>query len=117
MKRLLLIILSLAACGDNEQPYTWGDVAFEVSGAYCTKMQQCGVPGIREQYGSCYRHSVHHLCELNDTCDVELPSSAQELTRACVKSIPRQDCAWLVYFGLLPAECTPVFEYRPDAQQ
>ncbi len=141
MKHLVAILLPLFlfACGDKEEdPWTWGDSAQEISDGWCYAVQQCG-GGDAE---SCSKHQVYHFCELHGegVCDL-VP---QDSEGACLydTSNPNEVCSaeqsaidcreefakfvrhdeegglfqcFSLTFGNLPDSCWDALSFRPDA--
>lgn len=110
---VLLVSLLAAACGDDVRRYTWGDASDAVAASYCAKAEECGFGG----YSRCYKHSMHHLCELSGTCDNALENGAEKAANACTKAVDAMEvpdsCA-AVFWGILPLECQEVLEHDPS---
>ncbi len=103
MKRIVLALAVLvAACGDNEQPFTFGDSYYDVAGAYCFRANQCGY---NDDIPVCWEHAYFHGCRVAHDCDVVLPESARELTVACTEAVLAQECGPALYWASLPEAC------------
>lgn len=121
MKRIafaLLAVCLVAACGGDEEKYTWGDVSTELSVAYCDKFYACYAEqgGIASEavVDSCARHNTWHLCEEDNSCDRAVAEGAEALVEACVDAMPSTDCYFLTNWGVGPVECNPVFDLKPE---
>lgn len=118
MRYLILSLILLSACGDDVEPYTWGDAVEEVVVAFCEEVQACYPDTISEENKIyCIKHSIFHLCQAEETCNEELEEGAEDLVSTCVEAIPGFNCTSLSYFGALPEECTPVFELNPNKKE
>ena len=119
MKWLGFCVLFAACGGAPSNRLTWGEGAESISLAYCTAVAQgCGLGGGPTAVDRCTNHSVHHLCELDETCDVELSSEAEEAAYVCLDAIAELDTNdWRVCFdlelGYLPGECGEFFMANP----
>ncbi len=118
MKKTLLItaLLFTAACGDGRNKPTHGQLVEELSFHYCKELTECGFQG-EAQEGQCRRHNVHHLCELEDTCDQTVDPLFMDILAECGAAIDaisdNQSCGQL-FFGLVPEECGPLFDIPLD---
>lgn len=115
MRTIFLPLLFVtASCGGNDEaPLTWGSASLQVGGAYCATIGECGYP----LKNNCPDHIRWHLCEPNNSCDVELPGEAQVAVDECVDALGPSDenCALLVY-GWAPPKCDPFFALDPGPQ-
>lgn len=120
MKKFLLL-LTLAACGDNITPTTWGSVSEELAVEFCDGLGYCGWLADADR-DICIEHTAWHLCEPQHSCDIRLDSEAADTAldecRAALDAPeyfdPYSDaCFFLGYYGLVPAGCNAVFDLEP----
>lgn len=117
MKTILLsTLLVIAACGDGLNKPTHGDLVSELAFHYCTERVECGFSTYQER-DICIRHNVHHLCELEDTCDKEIDPELFDVLDECTAGIDaysEEGTCGLLFFGAVPEECSPLFEIDLD---
>ena len=119
MKKIVFICaIALAACGDQdtvdlspdaEVVPTRRDTLKVFAGTWCATRAVCG---ISEDLGQCYRHNIHHLCELNLSCDEPFESENLE---ACLDEMrdvdgPTHQSCTVIRFSSLPAGCEKFWE-------
>lgn len=108
MRKLLLLLL-MAGCSTQE--YTWGAAYYDISGAWCERMYQCGFLGDQE---SCWRHAYFHQCEVpGSACGVILPYGAEYEADVCVEATLVDDCDPALFWGELPVECSAIIGRKP----
>jgi hypothetical protein len=121
----LCLALGLAACGSDSK-FTWGDASFQLSTDFCEALATCGYFGDNEdspdKLAQCIGHTNYHLCELDGTCDEELPEGSQDLSDACTVAMEafvteeESACYYLGYWGFIPEECVAVLELDPSLE-
>lgn len=123
MKRILMVgLLALAACGSDSE-YTWGDAYKTILVEYCNFAAACSYTGetAEEQdnwLNDCIDHGMYHQCELSTgKCDVELADGAEDAVDVCVEAMHQPEYAENClnsWYGILPEECGPVWDYDPN---
>lgn len=115
MKKIAFVLLALVGCsGENDDggQQTWGDVALAVVDAYCTRAYECIAvdPDRRDDAVQlCIDHSMYHLCELFDTCDVPVDVDVSQ----CVADYSTLGCGDIV-FNRRPESCRVFFDAQPE---
>lgn len=122
----LVLAALIPACSsdDGSDHYTWGDASVSISDSYCAALVGCGYGGDDEWFEQCSRHSKYHLCDLNMSCDEELPAGAEASVDVCVATLGAEafsdpassECFYLTYLGVLPEECSAALELNPEDQ-
>jgi hypothetical protein len=118
MSMSMFVFVAVAACGSqgesNPGP-VWGDAVEPLVQSWCEMRARCFGPDDQDQ---CVRHNRHHLCELEDTCEV--PTSGTEGPMAvCIAAIDAIDspthpgCIESQY-GVVPSECQALLDLMPD---
>ncbi len=107
MKNLLMIAVLSIACGGPE-PDTWGNASEDIVVAYCDALGAC-YEWDEGAVTTCIKHTAFHLCEIDDTCDVEISEERRTDVDACVLDMPDQNC-FLLAWGALPVSCDPALE-------
>ena len=106
MKNLILLTIAIlaVACGGDDQP-AMGDAAKEIGTAFCTARVSCGfIP--QADLSACIRHNVHHLCELEETCERPLTGEQVDTLAECINGFPAIACP-LIRYGVVPGPCVP----------
>lgn len=113
MKKLLLFSLLLAACGDQDSVDlspdahvgpTRGGAANQIAAYFCIAQQRCG---FISDTAKCFRHNVHHMCELDATCDepFDSPNLGACLDRLSEIQHNADPACFVVKYGSLPKAC------------
>ena len=118
----VIVLVLVGACGG----FTWGDLSEELSDEFCLARVGCGLAS-EDGVDRCVRHSINHLCELDETCDVSLPSEAEDDLATCLDAIEKitardnngkfldnGDGCFNLLFGVVPKECSAVLDHRPE---
>jgi hypothetical protein len=121
---LIVAAVMLTACGSDDK-YTWGDAYQTIAEEFCHFASECNyfeTEDDRQDWRrDCVDHSMFHECQIGDSvCDVSLADGAEETVDACVEAMHQPDYASdcdYVYFGVLPAECGPVWDLKPETEQ
>lgn len=117
MKMISPIFLFIFACSNDSPPdtYTWGEASVELATAYCQTLENCG--SVVDQ-PVCVEHTRFHLCEVDHTCDTDLPPEAPDATMQCVADLlaltpDGEGCYFLQAWGVSPPGCEAIFSFRP----
>jgi hypothetical protein len=118
---VLAMTLALTACSGDDK-YTWGDAFSTISSEFCHFQAACNyfeTEEEREQWTDyCIGHNDYHECDSPDSvCDVSLPDGSEENTDTCVEAMHQpeyaEDCVY-AFYGVLPAECGPFWDMKPE---
>ena len=120
MRRLIVLALLLAACGDD-RGMTWGEVSHEFARDVCqTYKDHCTSFDVDVEL--CAEHGEWHACVPDDTCDVEVDADAAEAALAeCHRAMNPEpgdmydyDTICLIFMlGFLPSGCDDVAALHP----
>src|SRR5574342_867279 len=93
MRQILVLCALCVSCGDDEEPYTWGDVSAELSLEYCEGLERCGWFFSEDDgVNICAEHTAFHLCETDRSCDREVDEKkARVMLDACSAAFDAMD--------------------------
>jgi len=109
---MIVFFFACAGGSSGPAPYTWGDASDELAVSYCDAHVRCGWSSDWER---CRSHNVHHLCELDDVCAIELEPGAEDIVAECSAALndidDSHECVDLLY--VLPDSCYELLELKP----
>jgi len=117
MFKNILIVISLLflGCGEEESPFTWGNMAKLFVESACPAADLCGRDFDVEL---CITNSYYNMCEKEKICDVKVPELAESITDACLYQLANfgeYECNLMWDWGYLPSPCWDLLDYRPNS--
>lgn len=122
MRKFLLAMLMMSGCGSDSDVYTWGDLSYQVSLAYCEALNKCEYLD-KDRVSICADHSMWHLCVPDSTCETEIDEddavAAMDACDAALKVAVKDPnaCFVIAAFNVLPPECQAVFDLAPEPEE
>lgn len=116
MKNFVILSFALAtACGGREI-FTWGDAVDILADSFCDALGECGYYATEAGVEGCVRHNILHLCELANSCDIEVDPSVEGLAMTCADDIAagQVDCFFLTW-GVVPGSCVEMLFEDPNS--
>ena len=116
-KILIPLLLGLSACGSGETEFMWGEASERLSADWCEARERCLS---LDEFDRCWRHNMHHLCELEATCETPVPE-AEPLALRCeaeleeIESAESEGCIRVIY-GVVPPACGELLGLMPVTQ-
>ena len=117
----MVLLIAVCGCGNDngtsEQgggELVWGEASAELSTDWCNVRERCFN---LNEFDVCVRHNMHHLCELEQTCDVPVPE-AEEAMMKCAASLEEiddpshPDCV-LILYGSVTDACLELLDFMP----
>jgi len=107
---LVLASALMPACTSDSSSTssTRGEAAKAIGEGWCERLVDCGLMA-QEDVDKCVAHNVFHMCEIDESCDLEFESEALE---GCLMSMqdPDADACALAAWGVGPEECIPFWD-------
>jgi hypothetical protein len=109
---LVVVLAGSIACEKAE--YDWGDATSELSHNWCEMRDRCMQTN---EFDVCYRHNMHHLCELRDICNVAMSEPVEELS-LCANALaeivePDHPACFGAQYGIVPTPCDALLFLSP----
>ena len=112
-----VILIALCACNQSERiegELVWGQASAELSTDWCNVRERCLN---LDELELCIRHNMHHLCELEEICEIPVPG-AEEAMMHCAASLEEidqpthPDCI-LITYGIVTDACLTLLDFMP----
>ena len=107
MKLFILVSLLSIGCGADKHVTSKGEVGEDMSRAFCERAAECGILA-ESRIDECVRHSVHHSCELDESCGDAIAEDLGDNLGKCLEDFSAQDC-FLIAWGVVPESCLSLF--------